>query len=121
MGPTFGIKGGAAGGGYSQVIPMEEMNMHLTGDIHAIGIATNLIAAAGYECFTKTRKATRLCLRGCSHKTKKGRKIARNMTRRLKRLGIESTNPDDWTTEKRSKFVRLDLTPIKVRGEESSI
>ena len=45
-GPTFGIKGGAAGGGYSQVIPMEEMNLHLTGDIHAIGVANNLLAAA---------------------------------------------------------------------------
>ena len=45
MGPTFGIKGGAAGGGYSQVIPMEDFNLHLTGDIHAIGAAHNLIAA----------------------------------------------------------------------------
>ncbi len=46
MGPTFGIKGGAAGGGYSQVVPMEEFNLHLTGDIHAIGAAHNLVAAA---------------------------------------------------------------------------
>ena len=46
MGPTFGIKGGAAGGGYSQVIPMEEFNLHLTGDLHAVGIANNLLAAA---------------------------------------------------------------------------
>jgi methylenetetrahydrofolate dehydrogenase (NADP+)/methenyltetrahydrofolate cyclohydrolase/formyltetrahydrofolate synthetase/formate--tetrahydrofolate ligase len=46
MGPTFGIKGGAAGGGYSQVIPMDEFNLHLTGDIHAIGAAHNLVAAA---------------------------------------------------------------------------
>ncbi len=46
MGPTFGIKGGAAGGGYSQVIPMEDFNLHLTGDIHAIGVAHNLAAAA---------------------------------------------------------------------------
>ncbi len=45
MGPTFGIKGGAAGGGYAQVIPMEEFNLHLTGDIHAVGIAHNLLAA----------------------------------------------------------------------------
>ena len=42
QGPTFGIKGGAAGGGYSQVIPMEEFNLHLTGDIHAITAANNL-------------------------------------------------------------------------------
>ena len=46
QGPTFGIKGGAAGGGYSQVVPMEEFNLHLTGDIHAITAAHNLIAAA---------------------------------------------------------------------------
>ncbi|HCB49041.1 MAG: formate--tetrahydrofolate ligase [Anaerolineae bacterium SG8_19] len=46
QGPTFGIKGGAAGGGYSQVIPMEDFNLHLTGDIHAITAANNLIAAA---------------------------------------------------------------------------
>ena len=45
QGPTFGIKGGAAGGGYSQVVPMENFNLHLTGDIHAIGAAHNLIAA----------------------------------------------------------------------------
>ncbi|MDP7162469.1 MAG: formate--tetrahydrofolate ligase [Phycisphaerae bacterium] len=46
MGPTFGIKGGAAGGGYSQIIPMEEFNLHLTGDLHAVSIANNLLAAA---------------------------------------------------------------------------
>ncbi len=45
LGPTFGIKGGAAGGGYSQVVPMEEMNLHLTGDFHAVTAANNLIAA----------------------------------------------------------------------------
>lgn len=46
MGPTFGIKGGAAGGGYSQIVPMEDFNLHLTGDIHAIDVAHNLCAAA---------------------------------------------------------------------------
>ena len=45
MGPTFGIKGGAAGGGYSQVLPMEDINMHFTGDLHAIAAAHNLLAA----------------------------------------------------------------------------
>ena len=49
QGPTFGIKGGAAGGGYSQVIPMDEFNLHLTGDIHAITAANNLLAAAMEE------------------------------------------------------------------------
>ena len=45
LGPVFGIKGGAAGGGYSQVIPMEDFNLHLTGDVHAVGAAHNLLAA----------------------------------------------------------------------------
>ena len=45
LGPVFGIKGGAAGGGYSQLIPMEDLNLHFTGDIHAVGTANNLLAA----------------------------------------------------------------------------
>jgi formate--tetrahydrofolate ligase len=45
MGPVFGIKGGAAGGGYAQVVPMEDINLHFTGDIHAVGVANNLLAA----------------------------------------------------------------------------
>ena len=45
MGPTFGIKGGAAGGGYSQVVPMEVLNLHLTGDFHAVTAAHNLLSA----------------------------------------------------------------------------
>ena len=46
MGPCFGMKGGAAGGGYSQVVPMEDINLHFTGDFHAIGLAHNLLSAA---------------------------------------------------------------------------
>lgn len=45
LGPVFGVKGGAAGGGYSQVVPMEEINLHFTGDLHAITAANNLLAA----------------------------------------------------------------------------
>lgn len=45
LGPCFGVKGGAAGGGYAQVVPMEDINLHFTGDIHAITTANNLIAA----------------------------------------------------------------------------
>lgn len=45
LGPVFGVKGGAAGGGYAQVVPMEDINLHFTGDLHAIGAANNLIAA----------------------------------------------------------------------------
>src|SRR3984885_5193869 len=57
MGPTFGIKGGAAGGGYSQVVPFENLNLHLTGALHAVTAANNLLAAmvdnhlySGNEC-----------------------------------------------------------------------
>lgn len=71
MGPVFGVKGGAAGGGYSQVAPMEELNLHLTGDIHAVTAAHNLAAAAidariyheqrnGYEDFEKRSGLTAL-------------------------------------------------------------
>ena len=45
LGPVFGVKGGAAGGGYAQVVPMEDINLHFTGDFHAIGAANNLLAA----------------------------------------------------------------------------
>jgi formate--tetrahydrofolate ligase len=45
LGPVFGVKGGAAGGGYAQVVPMEDLNLHFTGDIHAIGAANNLLSA----------------------------------------------------------------------------
>ena len=45
LGPCFGIKGGAAGGGYAQVVPMEDLNLHFTGDFHAITSANNLLAA----------------------------------------------------------------------------
>src|ERR671914_198051 len=45
LGPGVGIKGGAAGGGFAQVVPMEDLNLHFTGDIHAIGAANNLLAA----------------------------------------------------------------------------
>merc|ERR1719498_800825 len=46
LGPVFGVKGGAAGGGYAQVVPMEDINLHFTGDFHAIGAAHNLASAA---------------------------------------------------------------------------
>ena len=65
LGPVFGIKGGAAGGGYAQVVPMEDINLHFTGDFHAIGAANNLLAALldahihnGNELGIDTRKIT---------------------------------------------------------------
>jgi len=53
LGPVFGIKGGAAGGGYSQVLPMEDFNLHFTGDVHAVGLAHNLAAAFLDNCLFK--------------------------------------------------------------------
>ncbi|CDR47610.1 CYFA0S34e00694g1_1 [Cyberlindnera fabianii] len=112
MGPTFGIKGGAAGGGYSQVIPMDEFNMHVTGDIHAISMANNLLAAAidARMFHESTQKDGPLYKRLVP--SKKGeRKFTRAMLRRLEKLGINKTNPDDLTEEEISKFVRLDIDP----------
>ncbi|MBI2554788.1 MAG: formate--tetrahydrofolate ligase [Candidatus Rokubacteria bacterium] len=56
LGPVFGIKGGAAGGGYAQVVPMEDFNLHLTGDVHAISLAHNLLAAMIDNCITHGNK-----------------------------------------------------------------
>ncbi|EEH51243.1 uncharacterized protein MICPUCDRAFT_37006 [Micromonas pusilla CCMP1545] len=111
MGPTFGIKGGAAGGGYSQVIPMEEMNLHLTGDIHAIGAANNLLAAARvFHELTQKDEALfdRLCPKG---KDGKRGAFAKSMRGRLERLGLghKRDDADALTTEERAKFARLDI------------
>ncbi|WPK24881.1 hypothetical protein PUMCH_002179 [Australozyma saopauloensis] len=112
MGPTFGIKGGAAGGGYSQVIPMDEFNMHVTGDIHAISMANNLLAAAiDTRIFHEnTQKDAALYKRLVP--AKKGvRTFPISFQKRLQKLGINKTNPDDLTPEEVSKFVRLDIDP----------
>ena len=112
MGPTFGIKGGAAGGGYSQVIPMDEFNMHLTGDIHAIASAHNLVAAAidtrMFHENTQTDKAlfNRLC--PCKNGE---RQFIPLMLRRLQKLGINKSNPDDLTEEEVKMFARLNIDP----------
>ncbi|KAL0470009.1 C-1-tetrahydrofolate synthase [Neurospora intermedia] len=112
QGPTFGIKGGAAGGGYSQVIPMDEFNLHLTGDIHAITAANNLLAAAiDTRMFHEnTQKDGPLYKRLVPAKNGK-REFPPIMFRRLKKLGIEKTNPDDLTEEEISRFARLDIDP----------
>ena len=112
QGPTFGIKGGAAGGGYSQVIPMDEFNLHLTGDIHAISAANNLLAAAiETRMFHEaTQKDGPLFKRLVPVKGGK-REFEPIMFRRLKKLGITKTNPDDLTAEEINKFARLDIDP----------
>ena len=116
QGPTFGIKGGAAGGGYSQIIPMEDFNLHLTGDIHAITAANNLVAAAlETRMFHESRQSDEALFRRLCPPAKDGsRRFAKPMLKRLEKLGIDKTDPNDLTEEERSRFVRLDIDPDTV-------
>ncbi|HEY9077225.1 MAG TPA: formate--tetrahydrofolate ligase [Anaerolineaceae bacterium] len=116
QGPTFGIKGGAAGGGYSQVIPMEDFNLHLTGDIHAITAANNLMAAAIDVRMLHESEATdeQLFIRFCPKDKQGNRHFSRGMQERLKKLGITKTNPDDLTPDERRKMFRLDIDPATI-------
>ena len=112
QGPTFGIKGGAAGGGYSQVIPMEDFNLHLTGDIHAITAANNLLAAAidaRYFHEASQPDDEKLFNALCPPDKQGKRKFSPPMLRRLKHLGIAKTDPSDLTKEERARFARLDI------------
>lgn len=111
QGPTFGIKGGAAGGGYSQIIPMEDFNLHLTGDIHAITASHNLVAAAldARVMHEKMQDDEKLFNALCPLDKKGNRKFSPTMLRRLQKLGIKKTNPNDLTPEERSRFARLDI------------
>lgn len=113
QGPTFGIKGGAAGGGYSQVIPMEDFNLHLTGDLHAITAANNLMAAAIDARMLHESTATdeQMFDRLCPPDKKGKRRFGRGLLGRLKKLGIEKSDPSDLTPEERSRLVRLDIDP----------
>jgi len=111
QGPTFGIKGGAAGGGYAQVVPMEEFNLHLTGDIHAITAANNLLAAQldtrMYHESTQKDAALlrRLCPKGV---------FVPIMLKRLAKLGIQKAKPSDLDEEEIRRFVRLDVDPATI-------
>jgi len=118
QGPTFGIKGGAAGGGYSQIIPMEDFNLHLTGDIHAITAAHNLCSAAldARMMHEKNTPEDEKMFNALCPANKKGeRKFSPSMLRRLKKLGIDKTNPNDLTTEERARFSRLNIDPNGVQ------
>ncbi|KAM9905429.1 hypothetical protein OXX69_007180 [Metschnikowia pulcherrima] len=116
MGPTFGVKGGAAGGGYAQVIPMDEFNMHLTGDIHAISAAQNLLCAAvDTRMFHEHTSKTVSGFYKRLVPAKKGvRKFTRQMLARLEKLGINKTNPDDLTKEEIEKFAMLNIDPESI-------
>jgi formate--tetrahydrofolate ligase len=113
QGPTFGIKGGAAGGGYAQVVPMEEFNLHLTGDIHAVTAANNLLAAAlETRLFHEDSQSdaalfSRLC--------PGNRDFSPVMKRRLVKLGIDShKKPSELTEAEKSAFCRLDIDPSTI-------
>jgi methylenetetrahydrofolate dehydrogenase (NADP+)/methenyltetrahydrofolate cyclohydrolase/formyltetrahydrofolate synthetase len=112
QGPTFGIKGGAAGGGYAQMVPMEDFNLHLTGDIHAVGAAHNLLAAAIDNRINKESRwsdeflAQALCPDDA---------YTPSMRKRLEKLGIESEKPSDLNPEERRRMFRLDIDPDAVQ------
>ncbi len=116
QGPTFGIKGGAAGGGYSQVIPMEDFNLHLTGDLHAITAANNLLAAAiDTRWYHESRQTDeqlfdRLIPMGSNGR----RKIARGIRARMDKLGIKEADLETLSEELRRKLVRLDIDPDRI-------
>ncbi|XP_014886776.1 monofunctional C1-tetrahydrofolate synthase, mitochondrial isoform X2 [Poecilia latipinna] len=115
QGPTFGVKGGAAGGGYAQVIPMEEFNLHLTGDIHAITAANNLLAAAiDARMLHEATQSDKSLFNRLVPSVYGVRKFSPIQISRLRRLGIDKTDPASLTPEEVSSFVRLDLDPSQI-------
>ncbi|KAL3073336.1 hypothetical protein niasHT_038693 [Heterodera trifolii] len=112
QGPTFGIKGGAAGGGYSQVIPMEEFNLHLTGDIHAISAAHNLMAAAlDARMLHEATQSDEALFNRLVPKNKEGKRpLCDAQKRRLHRLGLPAVeDAEQLGTDQRRQFARLNL------------
>ncbi len=114
MGPTFGIKGGAAGGGYSQVIPMEDFNLHLTGDIHAVTAANNLLAAAidTRVLYEDTHADDRANMAAQCKKDASGKLMFSAVhARRAARLGIKAASPEELTDAQVRDVFRLDIDP----------
>jgi len=117
QGPTFGIKGGAAGGGYSQIIPMEDFNLHLTGDIHAITAANNLMAAAiDARMFHESQQPDdeKLFNAFCPKDKDGQRHFADAHLSRMQRLGIVAARPEDLTPEQKRALFRLDIDPASI-------
>ncbi|KAJ1902318.1 tetrahydrofolate synthase [Kickxella alabastrina] len=116
QGPTFGIKGGAAGGGYAQVTPMTAMNLHLTGDIHAITAANNLVAAAvdARRFHEATQTDAQLLQRLCPRKKGAARTVAEPLRRRLERLGLGECSVDELDADQVRRLVRLDIDPERI-------
>ncbi|XP_018493764.1 monofunctional C1-tetrahydrofolate synthase, mitochondrial [Galendromus occidentalis] len=115
QGPTFGIKGGAAGGGYSQVIPMVDFNLHLTGDMHAITAANNLLAAQiDTRIFHETTQSDEALFNRLVPRTQGERHFSAIQVCRLKKLGISARSPAALTEAERRRFVRLDIDPSSI-------
>ncbi|XP_030050963.1 LOW QUALITY PROTEIN: monofunctional C1-tetrahydrofolate synthase, mitochondrial, partial [Microcaecilia unicolor] len=115
QGPTFGVKGGAAGGGYAQVIPMEEFNLHLTGDIHAITAANNLLAAAiDARVLHEGTQSDKALYNRLVPSINGRREFSAIQFSRLKRIGINKTDPEMLTVDEISKFVRLNIDPSTI-------
>lgn len=116
QGPTFGIKGGAAGGGYSQVVPMQDFNLHLTGDMHAITAAHNLGAAALDARMLHEAQATdeQLFERLLPKDRHGKRHFSHGHRGRLKLLGLEGHSPEALSAEQRRALCRLDIDPATV-------
>ncbi len=116
LGPTFGIKGGAAGGGYSQVVPMEDFNLHLTGDTHAVSMANNLLAAAldsrilhENENPDDAKLAHAFCPDGY---------IAPTIRRRMAKVGIDPKKKfEELTLEEKRRIFRLDIDPAAIQWQ----
>ncbi|CAF0902989.1 unnamed protein product [Adineta steineri] len=115
QGPTFGIKGGAAGGGYSQVIPMEEFNLHLTGDIHAITAANNLLAAQiDARMFHENTQNDQQLFNRLVPTIDSKRKFSPIQQKRLNKLKINKTDPMTLTEDEIKAFVRLNIDPSTI-------
>lgn len=117
LGPTFGIKGGAAGGGYSQVVPMQDFNLHLTGDMHAISAAHNLGAAVlDARVLHESQATDDQLFERLLPKDKTGvRHFAHGHQGRLKALGITKQDPDLLSLEERRQLCRLDIDPATIQ------
>ncbi|XP_025200390.1 C-1-tetrahydrofolate synthase, cytoplasmic [Melanaphis sacchari] len=112
QGPTFGIKGGAAGGGYSQVIPMEDFNLHLTGDIHAVTAANNLMAAQiDTRMFHEATQKDQALYDRLVPTVNGVRTFSSIQLNRLRKLGINNTDPSKLTAEEIVSFSRLNIDP----------
>jgi len=116
MGPTFGIKGGAAGGGYSQIVPMEDFNLHLTGDVHAVTAAHDLLAAAidARILHESAQDDEKLFNAFCPAGKDGHRRFSPTMVARLRKLGIDKDDPAALTPEEKRRMFRLDIDPASI-------